>query len=160
MPLPFSQPPPSHELSAAEAGTVRTIMTGIRTSPDDETPHVVVAHPDDTVEEAHRLFQRLDVHHLPIVERETDKLLGIVSTTDLLRYFADCPLADREAVPLGDIMTKGPETVVPGDSIRDAAKLLATSRFHCLPVVGVHGEVLGIVTTRDLVRYLDRHFDS
>lgn len=159
MPLPFSEPPPSHQLSTAEAGTVRTLMRGVRTSEDEDFPHVVVAHADDTVEEAYRLFKTMDVHHLPIVERETDVLVGVVSSTDLLEYFADCPLADRAEIPLVDVMTKDPETVVPGDSIRDVAKILARATFHCLPVVGLGGEVVGIVTTRDLVRYLDEHFD-
>ena len=156
----FSQPPPSHELSSAEAGTVRSIMKGIPTDESADAPHIVVAHPDDTLEEAYRLFKAKDVHHLPIVEVDSDRLIGIVSATDLLNYFAECPLADRSEIRLAEIMTKEPESVLPGASIRQAARILAEASFHCLPVVSVDGAVLGIVTTRDLVRYLDAHFDT
>lgn len=47
-------------------------------------------------------------------------------------------------------MTLCPKTVRPATSVREAAELLRVGGFHQLPVVDEAGEVVGIVTDRDV----------
>lgn len=96
-------------------------------------------------------------HHIPIVSGT--ELLGMVSSTDLLRAAVeagDPSMNDgtlNRATSIAETMTAGLTTVGPHDTIRHAAELLSSGRFHALPVV--EGRTLvGIVTTTDLLRYL------
>jgi CBS domain-containing protein len=36
---------------------------------------------------------------------------------------------------------------------REAVKLILDNKFGCLPVVGANGELLGIITEADMVRF-------
>lgn len=62
----------------------------------------VCARPEWTVVEAARLMAVQDVKRLPVVD-ETDKLLGIVSRSDLLRIFLRHDAAIREEIE-GDLL--------------------------------------------------------
>ena len=89
-----------------------------------------------------RLMREKEVTGMPVVKRDTRKLIGIVTRTDLVSKPAE------EQVAL--IMTRDPLTVTPEDSIIDAAKLLVEHNIRRLPVV--EGEdLVGIVTVADIV---------
>lgn len=47
------------------------------------TPNPKSIDPEATVEEALRLMARLGVRHLPVVDRESGKLVGVVSVKDI-----------------------------------------------------------------------------
>ena len=49
------------------------------------TKNVVTISAETTIKEAAALFLKGEFHALPVVEN--DKITGIVTTTDLLRYF-------------------------------------------------------------------------
>jgi CBS domain-containing protein len=113
---------------------------------------VIVGHPEDSVASVHRLFRSLNLHHLPVVVE--DRVVGIVSSSDLLDYFSNPKKPACDTTTLQEIMTKDPTTVGKDSQLDDVIKLLAHSRFRCVPVVGLSGEIWAIVTTRDLVRFL------
>ena len=52
------------------------------------------------------------------------------------------------------IMSKDPVTIWVDHTIKEAAEVLSSSPFHSLPVVNDEHELLGIVTSADLIRYL------
>ncbi len=54
---------------------------------------------------------------------------------------------------LEDVMVSNPVTVTADTNIKDVAEILSKQSFHSLPVVE-KDEVVGIVTTTDLVNYL------
>jgi CBS domain-containing protein len=81
--------------------------------------------------------------------------------TDLMRIsYADVIDEDDDTVEsvvynmfkLPQVMTRVPETVTPDTTIREAAAILSTREFHALPVVD-GDELVGIVTTTDVIRY-------
>jgi CBS domain-containing protein len=60
----------------------------------------------------------------------------------------------RDDATVADSMTRGPETIAPDESMAHAATLMIHGGFRHLPVVE-GGEVVGIVSIRDLVQVLE-----
>jgi CBS domain-containing protein len=86
----------------------------------------------------------------------------MLSLTDLLRIsFADGAYEDEEDIEtvvyemfsLPQVMAKNVKTVAPDTTIKEVAELLAREEFHALPIVE-EGNLVGIVTTTDLIKYL------
>jgi acetoin utilization protein AcuB len=51
---------------------------------------------------------------------------------------------------VGEIMTEDPVTIKMTASVRDAVRVLRSMEIRHLPVIGEHGELVGIVTDRDV----------
>ncbi|MCO5724788.1 CBS domain-containing protein [Robiginitalea marina] len=122
---------------------------------------LVVLNTTDGLEKAERLFKKHRIRHIPVIERNK-KIVGMLSLTDLLRIsFADGAYEDEEDIEtviydmftLPQVMAKNVKSVSPKTTIREVAELLAKEEFHALPVVQ-DGDLVGIVTTTDLIRYL------
>ncbi|MFJ6632826.1 CBS domain-containing protein [Streptomyces sp. NPDC091376] len=124
---------------------------------------------DTSYPEVVRLLARYRISGLPVVD-EDDKVLGVISETDLLIHQpnADAPgraprflwssLPGRarvreskaQARTAGQLMTHPAVTVRAEQSIAEAARSLAEHRVERLPVVDVEDRLVGIVTRRDL----------
>jgi CBS domain-containing protein len=124
------------------------------------TKEPITVHHGDSFSRIREIFNEHDIHHLPVVSGK--KLVGMISWEDLMRVsFGDAFDQDERAVDvtldhtfeIEDIMSSDVRTVTPNHSIRDAAQALAESSFHALPVVN-EDELVGIVTTKDLIRFL------
>jgi CBS domain-containing protein len=138
--------------------TVGTLLQRLRKAGPTHDGRVVVGHEEDTVSDALSLFKQFDVHHLPIVSN--NKVIGIVSSTDLLELFKTSPLEDPAEITLGSIMTKQPRVVSREAPAREVITILAHAHYHSLPVVDPSGEIWDIITTRDLVRYLELVYEG
>jgi CBS domain-containing protein len=79
---------------------------------------------------------------------EDGKLCGILTERDVLRAVAD-GLDERTIVR--DRMTPHPETLDASDTTEHAAVLMIHGGFRHLPVME-HGEVVGVLSIRDLMR--------
>ncbi len=116
-------------------------------------------HDGNRLSEVRALLAEHKIHHVPVVSGK--RFLGIISATDLLRlsygdpYKQDPRMTDAllDTQQLRDAMQEDVKTIGPRASIREAAELLKTGTFHSLPVVSDEGELVGIVTTTDLLRY-------
>jgi len=122
------------------------------------TASPATAHHGMPLSEVRGRMAELGCHHLPVVSGS--KLLGMVTSTDVLRVSYDYgqPVAHANAVldntrTLEDIMQSDLTTVTSHTTIREAAEVLAKNAFHALPVVD-NEQLVGIVTTTDLLRYL------
>lgn len=98
--------------------------------------------------EAQKMLTIHKFHHLPVVD-ESYKLKGILSQSDFVRTH------DITTGVVGDLMTKGLAKLETDDTIRTAANLFTLNKFHALPVVDAEGKLLGIITTLDLIKFLD-----
>jgi len=80
---------------------------------------------------------------------DKDKLVGIVSERDYLRKVA---LMGRssQSTEVKDIMTAGPITVTPDESMELCMELMTAKRIRHLPVVA-EGKILGMLSIRDLL---------
>jgi CBS domain-containing protein len=78
---------------------------------------------------------------------EDGRLIGIVTERDVLRAVGSGDVAG----PVGDWMTKHPESVDADESTQQAAVVMIHGGFRHLPVLE-HGTPVGIVSIRDLMR--------
>ena len=124
------------------------------------TKKVVTLDPEDSLLTAERRFKRFRIRHIPVVEG--NHVVGMLSYTDLLRIsFADAVGPDGEPMEdaaydmfsLAQVMVHDVISVTPDTTVRDVARFLSKREFHALPVIE-NGELMGIVTTTDLINYL------
>jgi arabinose-5-phosphate isomerase len=74
-------------------------------------------------------------------------LLGLFTDGDFRRAWTrERNIADR---PVGEFMTRTPTVVVSGTQVRECLALLTARHINCVPVVGDHGQLLGIVDIQD-----------
>ena len=112
------------------------------------------------VSEARRLMAENRFHHVPVVDGRT--LVGLLSATDMMRLSIEVYGADPHTVDamldaqfsIQQVMTTGLFTVHQEETVRHAADKLRDGAFHSLPVVDDDRNLVGIVTSSDLIRYL------
>jgi len=114
----------------------------------------------DGLDKAEHLFKKHRIRHIPVVDGK--KIVGMLSMNDLLRIsFADGAYREEENVSssiyemftIPQLMRSSLTTVAPDNSIKEVAKIFVKSEYHSLPVVK-GDELVGIVTTTDLINYL------
>lgn len=119
--------------------------------------------PSDNLETVRRIFENHWFHHVPVVE--DGKLVGIVSYTDYLRVIRelyDSPKEQRDNeqalhhVAVKEVMTANPLCLSPGDTVDDALRVFKANQFHAIPVIEGDRRLVGIVSTHDLIRLLER----
>ena len=119
-------------------------------------------HLKTSISEVGKILGEGKFHHLPVLDGK--ELIGMVSYFDLIRvsFEQSFGVTDERAVyavldhtlDIEAIMTKDPVCIQASSTIQEAAEKLSTGRFHSLPVVNEDHELLGIVTSKDLIDYL------
>ncbi|WP_166387955.1 MULTISPECIES: CBS domain-containing protein [unclassified Polaribacter] len=108
---------------------------------------------------AEKMFIEHKIKHIPVVRDK--EIIGMLSYSDIQKVSESRLTEDGTSVnsfvnntfTIKQVMDKNITAIPPYTSIKDAAELLTTKGFHALPVVE-DSELVGIVTTRDLVKYL------
>lgn len=116
------------------------------------------------LEEAEAMFRKHKVRHLPVTKNH--ELVGILSLTDLQRISFATSLGEAEEeidnamyemLGIEQVMQSKPVSIQQNASVKDAAEILASREFHALPVLD-NKQLVGIVTTTDLIKFLLNHF--
>jgi CBS domain-containing protein len=105
------------------------------------------ATPDTTVVQAAAKMKSERVGAILVMENRA--LVGIFTERDALFRVVASKL-DPEATTLREVMTADVVSVAPDDDITHALRLMRDVGFRHLPVVE-DGEVVGIISTRDIV---------
>lgn len=144
------------------------------------TTDVVSVHPEDDIESLLRLMREHELPGVPVLDH-SERLIGIVTEADLVLRDEDADLHLPHHIDLwggviylestkhfeerlrhafastvADMMTRDPITVRPDDTIRHAAKLIATNKHNRLPVLDPDGMLVGVVTRVDVLEALTR----
>jgi len=110
---------------------------------------VVTVGPDDPVRLAIARMLEEGIGSVAVCEGE--RLVGIFTERDVLRLAGEGP--EFAEVRVGDVMTRNPVTLAPGDDVLDAARLMGERKVRHLPVL--EGEnLLGMVGIREVMRTL------
>lgn len=125
------------------------------------TADVVTIGMDDTLRRAQQVFNERKFHHLVVTE--DGKPVGVLSDRDLLKQlspFVGIRLSERPQDlatlqrRIHQFMTRRLISIAPDASLADAARTFMRQRVSCLPVIDGAGRLVGIITTRDLVRWV------
>ena len=111
---------------------------------DYMTRTVISLHPDLTVKEAIERVVREGHVGLPVAEGT--RLLGFLTPKELLRNI------DAQHKRVRDIIAQGTVVAHPEMDIEDAARILFRMGVKELPVVDDEGNMVGIVSTTDIIR--------
>jgi CBS domain-containing protein len=116
---------------------------------------VYIINADEPVSHARKLILRHRIGTLPVLNE--GKMVGIVTESDISNRLAQAePLWRRrpiDQIPIKLLMTETVITIYPEASITQAATLMLENGIHNVPVVK-NGNIVGIVTRTDLMRYV------
>ncbi|AOY79187.1 CBS domain-containing protein [Moorena producens JHB] len=134
----------------------------------------IVVQPQTPIKEVIKIIAEQSISGLPVVN-EAGKLVGVISETDLLWqetgveppvyimfldsviYLENPARYDQElhkalGQTAGEVMTGHPMSIKPDQPLRKAAKLMQEKSIHHLPVTDEAEQVIGILTSGDIVR--------
>ncbi|MGW3126362.1 CBS domain-containing protein [Streptomyces sp. NPDC001123] len=143
------------------------------------TTDVVHAAYSTPFKEVARLLADHRISGLPVID-DDDKVIGVISETDLMARQATAPgpygkhrapldqltrgarkqAAKAQARTAGDLMSDPPVTVHAENTIVEAARTMAERRVERLPVLDEEDRLVGIVTRRDLLQVFLRPDDE
>ncbi|WP_343696207.1 CBS domain-containing protein [Flavobacterium sp.] len=128
------------------------------------TKAVVTVNQTDDLRKVIEKLRSNSIRHLPVVNGK--EVVGIISRTDINRLTfgalfdgqdgVDEAILDMLTIP--QVMTSKPKTLPSDTIIKDLASTFAKEEFHALPVVD-NGELKGIVTTTDVIKYFLEQYD-
>ena len=125
------------EQQAGEVRKVKKFEAGMVVDP-------VTIHPDQTLADALALRAAWRISGIPVVERGTKRLLGILTNRDV-RFASD------QSTPVADLMTKERLITVRDTVSRDEAmRLLHQYRIEKLLVVDGDYRCVGLITVKDI----------
>lgn len=117
-----------------------------------ETKDVVTARPDETVADA---VQRMDERRIgAVLVMDGDELKGIFTERDALRRVMASPDRKAATTPVGEVATPDPKVVLEETPIEDCARLVRDYGFRHVPVVDAQGVPVGIISSRDFLRFV------
>ncbi len=114
------------------------------------TKNVLTLSPDDNLADAREIMIKNKIHHLPVVNK-TGKLVGIITSWDMVKR--EIGPDELKKIRVEDAMTKNMATLEADQHLGAVAELLLEHLFHAVPIVNEVGNLIGIVTTTDIIRY-------
>jgi CBS domain-containing protein len=109
---------------------------------DVMTTSVISVSPSESVDEAARLLTFHDVSGLPVCDG--GRVVGVISEADLI---------GKSGATVGEVMTTPALTVSETTSLESVAEQLTQRRIRRLPVVDGSGNLVGVVSRRDVLRW-------
>jgi len=115
---------------------------------------VYVIERNEPIQRARNLMFKYGIGRLPVLDN--GKLVGIVTKYDITNRLNQAAPEWRrrpiDKVPIQVVMTEKPITIFPDATMPQAAELMLENDISGLPVER-DGEILGMITSRDMLRY-------
>jgi len=125
------------------------------------TSDLKTVYEDTILKDVHQLFETENIHHIPVITSE-NKFLGIISKSDLMLLLdwgtkLNLPASLRKNTFLltsnlaKDVMETNVIKIGPDDTIKKCVQIFRENYFRAMPVVTSTNELVGIITTYDLM---------
>ena len=129
---------------------------------DIMTSDLIIARPDETIAAVRKKLIDNLIHHIPVVA--DGKVQGMISLNDIYRmehHFTVFNNPEAEAsnqqlfssMLAKEIMTTPVVKIREDEPVSIAVDIFLQNMFHALPVVNYDDELVGMVTTFDLIRH-------
>ena len=119
---------------------------------DAMSEEIIVGYVPGNVKDALKILAKNNVSGMPVLKKETKKVVGIVTRTDIFRN------TDEDQLAL--IMTKDFHYVERDQNLKDAAKILYEHRIHGLPVLNSKKDIVGIISPTDILKNIPKKIDE
>lgn len=113
------------------------------------TKEVITLKPDSTLGEAREIMLKKRIHHLPVLEGK--RLVGMITSWDMFKLGQSAD--EYSPIKVREVMTTKVATLEPDQHLGAVADVLTRHLFHAVPIVNDKKELLGIVTSTDIIRY-------
>ena len=113
------------------------------------TADVITLSADDTLGQAREIFMTKRIHHIPIINEK--KLVGLITSWDIFKLGLSS--VAYQDMRVSEVMTTHLATLEPDQHIGAAAEVLMEHLFHAIPIVNDKFELVGIITTYDVLQY-------
>ena len=134
----------SPEAQAKEVDMVKRSESGMITDP-------ITLPPTASLQEAENIMGHFHISGVPIVDPDTEKLVGILTNRDT--RFAEPEDYQR---PVSDFMTSKNLVTAPVDTTLDEARrILQEHRIEKLLLVNAEGRIMGLITVKDIQKKRD-----
>jgi CBS domain-containing protein len=120
---------------------------------DIMTTNVVWVSKDTPASEAAEILLKNQITGMPVLAEDMT-LVGVVTEKDLLRLFHAG--GDREESTVGDFMTRPAVYYRENESCKAICEFMLVNYFRRIPVAAKNGQVVGIVSRPDVLRYVLR----
>lgn len=126
------------------------------------TGDVIVLRPGENMNDACRKMRTHNIRHLPVVD-DAGRLKGLFTDRDLNRAYSPRETetgwyyskSELELLSLRHFMTKEPHCLTPDHTLKDAAKIMASHKYGCIPIAHPEsGKLAGILSYIDVLKYL------
>jgi predicted transcriptional regulator len=115
---------------------------------------IYVIEQNEPIQRARNLLFKYSIGRLPVLDQ--DKLVGIVTKYDISNRLNQAAPEWRrrpiDKVPIKLVMTENPITIFPDATMAQAAELMLDNEISGLPVER-DGEITGMITSRDMLKY-------
>jgi len=112
---------------------------------------LIVGYVPGKVEGALEILAKHNISGIPILKKDTKKVVGVVTRSDIFRN------ADEDQIAL--IMSDNVHFVYNDQDVKDAARLLFENRIHGLPVINKANKIVGIISPTDILKILPEKND-
>jgi acetoin utilization protein AcuB len=123
----------------------------IRTAADVMSAPVVTVSVNESLWQAWGLLYRSGLRHLVVVEGS--RVVGMIDDRRIVCEWPLGPMGPHHR-KVGELLPRRVHCVLSGTPVPTVAQIMIEDRIDAVPVITDRGEVLGLVTTSDLLREL------
>lgn len=105
----------------------------------------ITALPNQTVGEVKQMMREHKIGGIPVIDEETDKLIGIVTNRDL-RF------EKSNEKKIHEVMTQQPLIKTKEKSLATAEDILQENKIEKLPIVDDDDKLVGLITFKDIIK--------
>ena len=124
------------------------------------TSEVSTVHVDQDISDVRNILEENPFHHIPVVTGR--KIVGLISSSDMMKLsfalsYSNEPLDDEtlnKRFTIEEVMHKDVYTINAKETTLRAAEMFCGGCFHSLLVVDEEDNLVGIVTSTDMVMLL------